>query len=156
MSKTYFDAHPAEPVRDQSDWVKVTGDATALKIVEQASDGVALGQPGAKLDAGKAPVVTGFMHYFPHAMKAVALVSQAGINKGYAPGSWKTVANGYERYGDALARHLAAEADGFYDQEVGGTNMLHAAQVAWNAMARLELLLNKGIPVSPPDRKDSK
>lgn len=123
---------------------------------EKASDGVAMGQPGAKLDAGKAPVVTGFIHYFPSAMKAVALVSQAGINKGYAPGSWKTVKNGYERYGDAMARHLAAEADGFYDQEVGGTNMLHAAQVAWNAMARLELLLNKGVPVSVPDRKDAK
>lgn len=121
-----------------------------LPHVEKSSDGVALGQPGAKLDAGKAPVMTGFLHYFPNAVAAIALVSQAGINKGYAAGSWMTVANGVDRYGDAMVRHILHEEGCEYDTGPGGTGVLHAAQVAWNALARLELLLIEGTPLYAP------
>lgn len=42
-------------------------------------------------------------------------------------------------YSDALGRHLAAEgSEGPTDHATG---LLHAAQVAWNALARIELTL---------------
>lgn len=97
-------------------------------------------EPGAKMDAGKAPVLRGGIQYFPRALKAISMVSLVGANK-YAWDGWESVPDGERRYGDALARHLIAECiEGDIDEETG---QLHAAQAAWNAMARLELMLRK-------------
>jgi len=97
-------------------------------------------EPGAKLDAGKAPVAQGVLQYFPRALIAVSGVSGIGARK-YAWKGWESVEDGFNRYSDALARHLLAETtEGEYDSDTG---CLHAAQVAWNALARLELLLKE-------------
>ena len=49
------------------------------------------------------------------------------------------VPDGVNRYTDALARHLLAEAIGEkVDPESG---LYHAAHAAWNALARLDLML---------------
>lgn len=103
-------------------------------------------QPGAKLDAGKSPVFRGAISYFPRALMAVAGVSAYGANK-YSWKGWEQVPDGINRYSDALGRHIAKEGiEGLYDLEIRddpkypGT-ILHAAQVAWNALARLELIL---------------
>lgn len=94
--------------------------------------------PGAKLDAGKAPILKGVIHQFPRALEQVAKVSAFGAAK-YTWGGWETVENGIERYGDALARHQVYEASqGAFDYDSG---LLHAAHEAWNALARLELML---------------
>lgn len=94
--------------------------------------------PGAKLDAGKAPLLRGVIDYFPNALEAVAEVSGHGAEK-YTWGGWRTVPEGVDRYGDALVRHLTKEAaEGSRD---GDSGLLHAAHAAWNALARLELLL---------------
>lgn len=93
---------------------------------------------GSKLDGGKPSVFMGFMNYFFNAAAAVAEISKFGARK-YTWGGWKTVPNGRERYADAELRHIAYEAGGeLYDPETG---MLHAAHGAWNANARLELIL---------------
>lgn len=92
---------------------------------------------GVKYDADKAPVVRGALQYFPRALTEVAKVSAAGAQK-YAWNGWRTLPDGFARYSDALGRHLLAECDGALDADTG---CLHAAQVAWNALARLELLL---------------
>lgn len=95
-------------------------------------------QPGAKLDAGKAPIFQGILNYFPRALDAVANVSLVGASK-YAWKGWESVPDGINRYRDALGRHLLKEGiEGLYDSETG---LLHAAQVAWNALAALELIL---------------
>jgi hypothetical protein len=48
-------------------------------------------------------------------------------------------------YADAMARHQVDEArGGLYDAESG---MLHAGHAAWNALARLEKLLEE-LPLS--------
>lgn len=97
-------------------------------------------QAGAKLDGGKIPLWRGVARYFSKALTAVGAISFFGSQK-YTWGGWKTVEDGEDRYTDALLRHLLAEADGErYDPE---TKMLHAAQVAWNALARLELMLKE-------------
>lgn len=96
--------------------------------------------PGAKMDAGKAPVMQGVIQYFPRALKAVSMVSLVGAKK-YAWKGWESVVDGINRYSDALGRHLLAETiEGPIDAE---TEQLHAAQVAWNALARLELIERK-------------
>lgn len=95
-------------------------------------------EPGAKLDAGKTAVWRGLIDYFPRACRAVAAVSQFGANK-YAWKGWQSVPDGYARYSDALVRHLVSEAEGeTIDKD---SELEHAAHAAWNAMARLEILL---------------
>lgn len=93
--------------------------------------------PGAKLDAGKVPILQGALAYFPNALREVAQVSYVGAKK-YTWKGWESVPDGINRYGNALARHLLATE--LYDADTG---CLHAAQVAWNALARLELILRE-------------
>jgi hypothetical protein len=93
---------------------------------------------GAKLDFGKAPVFRGVVDYFPRALKAVAQVSAFGATK-YTWKGWETVPEGEKRYSDALVRHLLDESiDGLVTPD---SELLHAAHVAWNALAVLELKL---------------
>ena len=101
--------------------------------------------PGAKLDAGKAPILRGVIQYFPLALSAVAEVSAHGAAK-YTWKGWQTVPDGINRYGDALARHLVKENLGMQDEDSG---LLHAAHAAWNALARLELIMRD----IPPNRE---
>ncbi len=98
-------------------------------------------QPGAKLDHGKAEVLRGCVAYFPRALEAVAQVSGFGAAK-YTWGGWRSVPDGATRYGNAMVRHLTKEAaEGPTDSDSG---LSHAAHAAWNALARLELLIRDG------------
>lgn len=102
-------------------------------------------EPGAKFDAGKAPVYQGVIDYFPRAVEAVALVSQAGADK-YAWKGWETVPDGYTRYKNAQHRHATKKAkEGIWDKDFLAVNkyILHDAQEAWNALAALELFLRE-------------
>ena len=108
-------------------------------------------QRGMKHDAGK-PMAGLMVSDFANALLAVAEVSTFGAKK-YAPHSWVTVPNARERYNDALYRHLFLAAAGeAQDQE---SDLLHAAHVAWNALALLELEIRKADPKPlgsiPPD-----
>jgi hypothetical protein len=97
-------------------------------------------EPGAKLDAGKSPVLRGCIGYFPRAIKAVAEVSAFGASK-YAWGGWQSVPDGIARYSDAAGRHLTDEAiEGPVTKDSG---LLHKAHAAWNALAALELYLRE-------------
>lgn len=97
-------------------------------------------EQGAKLDAGKIPISRGVLQYFPRALAQVARVSEVGAKK-YSWKGWEQVTDGFNRYSDALGRHLLAEeTEGFIDSD---TQMYHAAQVAWNSLARLEILLRE-------------
>lgn len=91
-----------------------------------------------KDDSGKSPVVRGAIGYFPEAIKAVAAVSAFGATK-YAWNGWRSVPDGLNRYTDAMGRHLIDEAAGkILDDDSG---LLSAAHTAWNALARLELII---------------
>jgi hypothetical protein len=108
---------------------------------ESDPQGLSSTTPGAKLDSGKVDVLRGAIQYFPRALAAVAHVSELGARK-YSWMGWKSVPDGIRRYGAALARHLVYEANA-RDTGAGGLgpDVLHAAQVAWNALARLELII---------------
>jgi len=97
-------------------------------------------EPGAKFDAGK-PRIGLMIGDFSRALVDVARVSTHGAAK-YSDHGWRMVPDGVARYTDALYRHLLAERDGGgLDAESG---LLHAAHAAWNALARLELMLSGG------------
>jgi hypothetical protein len=92
---------------------------------------------GAKLDDGKARVTKGLLLSFPRACQAVAQVTERGAKK-YMWNSWQHVPEGVERYEDAMGRHIVARSiEGEHDRD----GFLHRAQVAWNALASLELWL---------------
>lgn len=63
-------------------------------------------------------------------------MSEFGANK-YAWKGWEKADNGFDRYSDALVRHISKEAVELLDPD---SKLTHAAHTAWNALARLELL----------------
>lgn len=95
--------------------------------------------PGAKLDDGKVTLALS-LGYFYNALGGVNQVSLFGAKK-YTPFGWLEVPNAIERYTEADLRHIAAELSGEdIDQESG---LLHAQHHAWNALARLELMIKE-------------
>jgi len=73
---------------------------------------------GMKYDGGK-PRWSLMMQGLPKFLDGIAAVLTFGAKK-YAAHSWRTVPEGYERYRDALYRHLAAIERGEYlDPESG-------------------------------------
>ena len=94
----------------------------------------------------------GVIQYFPRALEQVAHLSQVGANK-YTWSGWEEVPDGIDRYSDAMGRHLLDEmTKGMYDDAPNGTGLLHAVCVAWNAMARLELILRELERIDQPAR----
>jgi Domain of unknown function (DUF5664) len=94
---------------------------------------------GRKADIGKAQIYKGVLQQFPLAISEIAKLSEHGAEK-YSWENWKIVDNAISRYSDALMRHLLEEAkDNDTDPESG---FYHAVHTAWNALARLELLLD--------------
>lgn len=91
--------------------------------------------PGAQLDAGKTRLGLVLLG-FARALQAVGEVGTFGARK-YTENGWVEVENGQARYTDALMRHLMSEARG--EKLDPGSGLRHAAQVAWNALARLDL-----------------
>lgn len=94
-------------------------------------------EPGVKHDSDKIRVGL-MMGDFSSALFAVSAVSTFGAKK-YTAHGWLTVPDGFDRYTDAMMRHLLMEQNEPLDHE---SQLLHAAHVAWNALARLELILN--------------
>lgn len=93
--------------------------------------------PGAKLDGGKPD--TSLLLHFGKALLAVAEVGTIGAKK-YSRGGWQEVPDGVNRYTAAMGRHVFSEHYHAVDDDTG---CLHAAQVAWNSLARLELMLRE-------------
>jgi hypothetical protein len=116
------------------------------KQEEKDPNGIGQHEPGAKLDQGKtmAHVVLGA---FSQALTEVAKVGTFGANK-YTKYGWEKVENGVERYSDAMLRHYLAEAGG--EPRDDQTDLPHAAHLAWNALARLELMLRDKRGENPP------
>jgi hypothetical protein len=73
----------------------------------------------------------------PDVLEALAQILTDGAVK-YSDNGWLEVPDGIARYSDAMGRHLLKEAQG---EKVDPSGALHAAHVAWNALARLEIML---------------
>lgn len=104
---------------------------------ERDPNGKQANEPGSKLDAGKNRLGL-VLGGFALALQRVGDVGTYGANK-YTADGWKTVPDGVERYTDAMYRHLLKEAAGeLLDKD---TEIHHAAHAAWNALARLDLIM---------------
>ena len=90
-----------------------------------------------KKDDSEKPRCSLVLGDFARALLAVSQVGTFGARK-YEDHNWLKVENGFERYSDALVRHLLQGSYEPYDNESG---LSHAAHAAWNALARLELIL---------------
>ena len=111
--------------------------------MEQDPNGKHATEPGAKLDSGK--IDMSLLLMFSQALEAVADVGTQGAKK-YTRGGWQDVPDGIDRYTAAMLRHLTKEQRETIDidlSERAGRGVLHAACVAWNALARLELILRE-------------
>lgn len=107
--------------------------------IESDPHGKTANEPGAKLDAGKVRLGL-VLHGFANALKEVGQVGTYGAKK-YTDNGWVSVPDGQGRYTDAMYRHLLSEAGGeLRDKDTG---LHHAAHAAWNALARLELLIRE-------------
>lgn len=110
-------------------------------IEETDPNGMPPSQPGAKLDAGKVKFRRAVIEQFPHALLEVAKLTEWGATK-YTWDGWKAVPDGIKRYADAQDRHaIKAVIEGPFDEDSG---LLHATHEAWNALAKLELMLMEG------------
>lgn len=101
--------------------------------------------PGAKLDEGKNRLGLVLMD-FASALMEVGKVGTYGAKK-YTDHGWVTVLGAEQRYTDALFRHLLAEGTG--ELQDPDTHLLHAAHVAWNALARLRFIIERQQGVAP-------
>lgn len=104
---------------------------------EADPNGFKQNQAGAKLDAGKPDASLLLM--FGKALAEVAAVGTFGARK-YTRGGWQEVPDGVDRYTAALMRHLLKEN---YEQIDSDSGLYHAAHAAWNALARLDLMLRE-------------
>jgi hypothetical protein len=92
-----------------------------------------LSAPGRKDDGGK--LRWSLLPWLE--LEAVVAVLEYGARK-YAPGNWRNVANGYERYREAIGRHHAAVMKGeAIDPESG---LPHLAHLACNCLFALFFL----------------
>jgi hypothetical protein len=123
-------AAPRDPQFEMPVWPEIN-------VKQNDPNGKDQHEPGAKLDAGKNRI--GMVLFgFANALQEVSRVGTFGANK-YTDNGWMSVPDGEARYTDAMLRHLLSEASGERIDEESG--MLHAAQTAWNSLARLELML---------------
>lgn len=73
-------------------------------------------------------------------LEEIAKVYTAGAKK-YGPNKWQNLPDGYQRYKGAMLRHLTeVEKGNDVDPDTG---CLHAAQVAWNAIAMLHCKMDE-------------
>lgn len=96
------------------------------------------GDPGCKLDAGKVRMGL-VMSGFSKALVEVGIVGTYGAEL-HGDRSWESTPDGAARYSDAMLRHWFDE-DGIGGGRDEKSGLLHAACVAWNALARLKFIL---------------
>lgn len=114
--------------------------AVTKETTKDAADKVATG--AFKMDEGKPGAFSGVIQRFPRALMGVARVSTFGKNKYGTWDGWENVDDGFRRYKDAGFRHELYAAMGEEIDPDSGT-LLHLEQVAWNALATLELYLRE-------------
>ena len=130
----------------------VIGDACVLPPVQQPDDAVAGGVPlylGAKpnfilttdsKERKKVPLWSGLFRYFPDALVAVARLSWVG-NEKHNPGQplhWSRDKS--NDHADCLLRHQIDCGSTEVDPDTG---LLHEVEVAWRALAQLQLALER-------------
>jgi len=113
----------------------VLGDKRAEKII---LDTISSKSDGVKYDNGK-PLVGTLCRIFPNALLEVGKCIEFGTHKYPEVDNWQRVDDAFNRYQDAMVRHLLKHNIGKeVDEETG---LYHLSHMAWNALAILELYI---------------
>jgi hypothetical protein len=130
------------PARETEAVVGISGGSVQGAEVLEQSGGIEQHEKGAKLDSGKSQLR--FLLYFRRSLEAVADLAAQGAFK-YTEGGFLEVEDGFNRYTDAMMRHLFKELETEYvvDDPEWINGVLEATAVAWNALARLEMKLKE-------------
>lgn len=110
-----------------------TWELNQLKNKETDPTGKIAGEKGAKLDCGKNRLSLVLGSFAP-ALWEVGKVGTFGAEK-YTDDGWQSVPNRLQRYEDAMLRHWAKIHMG--EEKDQDSGLLHAAHLAWNALAIL-------------------
>lgn len=108
-------------------------------LPEADPNGLTASTPGAKLDHGKNRLHL-VLGAFAQALEEVGKVGTFGAAK-YSDNGWLSVPDAYKRYSDAMLRHYLKECAG--EKVDDQSELSHQAHLAWNALARLELMLRE-------------
>ena len=113
----------------------MSGDIGATKII---LDTINPKSDGVKYDNGK-PLVGTLCRIFPNALLEVGKCIEFGTHKYPEVDNWQRVDDAFNRYQDAMIRHLLKHNIGKeLDEETG---LYHLSHMAWNALAILELYI---------------
>jgi hypothetical protein len=143
-------AMPPTPLEEQQWSISVPPMPVPREMKDTIAPPAKRGLAGDSAERKSAPVYEGVMCYFPNALVEVARVSKMGNDK-HNPGQPLHWSFGKSMdHGDCVARHqLEAEE---IDTSDGGDGVLHAAKVAWRALAQLETLLLRKYPELKPGK----
>lgn len=96
-----------------------------------------------KHDEWKLPLYTVLFEQFPEALQTVAECSDSWHKKYELNGDWNNFrrVENPKRYLNAMIRHLV-QSKWWLERNPDG-DVLHMAQVAWNALAYLQILLDE-------------
>ena len=155
-------AIPPTPLEEQQWSISVPPLPVPREMRDTVAPQAKRGLAGDSAERKNAPVYEGVMCYFPNALIEVARVSKLGNDK-HNPGQPLHWSFGKSTdHGDCIARHqLEAEdfdtSDLEYEREnvvssAENPGVLHAAKVAWRALAQLETLLLKKYPELKPGK----
>ena len=92
----------------------------------------------------KAPIMSGCVNRFPRAIKYIAEISQWGAQKhqvSLSARGFLKISDAENVYRDAMGRHIVEEQI-FGKHNEDDNSFLHVGQVAWNALAVLEVVLS--------------
>lgn len=124
------------------DWTKqsLTPQSTCEKFVtpEGFKSFITGASAGIKYDDGK-PRLAEMVLDFSSEMEELCKVWEYGADH-YGKSNWKEVANGKDRYLNALYRHSFAADNSPIDEESG---LFHAAHMVFNALAYLHFVLKE-------------
>lgn len=113
----------------------ISGNKGAEKII---LDTINPKSDGVKYDTGK-PLVGTLCRIFPNALLEVGKCIEFGTHKYPEVDNWQRVDDAFNRYQDAMIRHLLKHNIGKeIDEETG---LLHLSHMVWNALAILELYI---------------
>ena len=125
-----------------------SGDKKAIEYIEELinhSEDKKIGlsystskSDGVKYDTGK-PLVGTLCRIFPNALLEVGKCIEFGTHKYPEVDNWQRVDDAFNRYQDAMIRHLLKHNIGKEEDEE--TGLYHLSHMAWNALAILELYI---------------
>lgn len=136
--RVYINTITGDMVKDSVYEEAVQGKPDAINIIRGLIPASNSKSDGVKYDDGK-PLVGTLCRIFPNALLEVGKCIEFGTHKYPEVDNWQRVDDAFNRYQDAMIRHLLKHNIGKeLDEETG---LYHLSHMAWNALAILELYI---------------